>query len=292
MTEELESASQRTLAQPRNPRLNVEVSGMPLAMPRSPRTVRPAFLIVLAFVLLIAALSHVHVVRTPPISTPAPTPTPEPSPHFALDDVNLGPHIGLTRFTPDFDIYPGQAVEGADGNLYVAYDPGRGPDHWGFTGGEPIAVGILHAGRIREIFSTGGIYLQMEGLKDGMPLISIPDPVRPTKNLYVQVSASGIRRLPRGYESSQQWYSPCIPFDGGKMCDGNDNVPFTTRDGRTIIIAGEHYAYEWGAITAYTTDGVRLIGGGRHHFLLVEYQNMRSVAECLGGICSLESAAV
>ncbi|MDQ6769669.1 MAG: hypothetical protein M3Z54_06750 [Gemmatimonadota bacterium] len=223
-----------------------------------------------------------------PVSTLPPPPTPEPSPHFALDDVNLGPHIRLVRFAPDFDIYRGQAVEGADGNLYIAYDPGRGPDKWGFTGGEPIAVGILNGGRTRQIFSTRGIYLSMEGLKDGMPLISVPDyPVRPTKNLYVQVSASGIRRLPRGYEPSQPAYSPyspCIPFDGGKMCEGNEAVHFTTRNGRSIIIAGERYAYSGsGTNASFTTDGVTLIGGGRHRFLLVEYQNMRGVAECLEG---------
>lgn len=138
--------------------------------------------------MLVAALAVLSVDQLAlhaPVSvpTPRPSPSPSPPPHFALDDVDLGPNVRLTRFYPDFNIsFAGAfAVEGGDGKLYVAYDPGRAPWTWGFTGENTGELSILDKGiltpvRLLPYKTVPGhdwLRVDLEGLWDGMPVVRV-----------------------------------------------------------------------------------------------------------------------
>jgi len=134
-------------------------------------------------------------------------------PQFALDHVDLGPSIRLTRFTPDYDIYPVQnAVEGANGRLYVAYLPGRPPSQWGLIGGEASRVGTLDNGKMHSIHVSDNKtfnsdppmqgLLWMEGLLNGMPVVRVREG---NTWRHVLITNDGVRRLMTVPPGLQQW---------------------------------------------------------------------------------------
>jgi hypothetical protein len=264
--------------------------------------VHPLLLIALAVAVLLLV---VNAVRLAPRSTALPASSPTTSPHFAIDDLDLGPSVRLTRFVPDFDIYPGRAVEGADGLLYIAYYPHRPPLLWHQIGGEPSRLGILNEGRITQIaasrdksfneaFPLYGI-LEFAGLLNGAPVVLVREGAAAETFRFVAVSADGLRTLPA---PPKQLQSPptCAPFDGGKICDEQEPgrytaVRITTRTGRSVLVGGERYSYD---VISYAQSrrqtrsvteigDVWLAGGGRHRFLLVEDHAGQGVAECLEG---------
>jgi len=232
------------------------------------------------------------------------TPVPTPRPRFALDQVDLGPSVRLTRFTPDFDIDPvkGGAVEAADGRLYVAYLPGHPPSEWSGVGtGSPSRIGILDDGKIHPVHVSDdkkfnrdpplpGLVF-MEGVYDGMPVVRIRQDDAWSYVLITHDDARPLMTLP---PTLQQW-KPCIPFGGGSMCQIEiglshaEAVRVTMRDGRSVIIGGGPYTVtipstptELG--TTYTdTENVVLAGGGRHRFLLDEYHPGQFAGEELEG---------
>ncbi len=264
--------------------------------------VHPLLLAALAVALLLLVVNDVH-----PFASPAerPSSTPTPPPHFAIDDLDLGPQVRLTRFVPDFDIYPGRAVEGADGQLYIAYYPNRRPPLWHQTGGEPSRLGILNEGRITPIavshdksfnepFPLYGI-LEFAGLLNGAPVVLVREGANAETIRFVAVSSDGLRTLPA---PPKQLQSPpaCAPFDGGSICDEHEPgrysaVRITTRSGRSILVGGERYSYDVVSyaksrrqIRTVTEIGdVWLAGGGRHRFLIVEDHAGNGSAECLEG---------
>lgn len=231
---------------------------------------------------------------------------PTPRPQFALDQVDLGPSVRLTRFTPEFDIDPiaGGAVEAADGRLYVAYLPNHPPPEWSGVGtGTASRVGILDDGKMQPVHvsddkefnrnpPTAGL-VYMEGVSDGMPVVRIwqEDAWR-----YVLIAQDGARPIMTLPPTLQQW-KPCIPFGGGSMCQieiGSSHaaaVRVTMPNGRSLVIGGGPYTVTYSTptelgpkITTYTnTENVELAGGGRHRFLLVEYHQGQFAGECLEG---------
>jgi hypothetical protein len=231
----------------------------------------------LGIAVLLLALDHVHLVPPTPIA--APSPTTRPAFHFALDDIDLGPRVRLTRFIPDFDIYPRSAIEGPDGKLYVAYYPNRPPYYWNTEGGEASRLGILDKGRITPIVlskeETSGEPLNpgridIVGLQQGQPVVSIIEPG--PRERYVEITTHGIQTLQRIAPTLEdQPWPPCIPFDGGKICDDH-----STNRYRVKIDLPNH-----SPILVSAAGNVWLAGGGRHRFLLVEYDG--GSAECLEG---------
>lgn len=264
--------------------------------------VHPLLLIALAVAVLLLVVNAIRPTSRP-IALPAPSPTTPP--HFAIDDLDLGPSVRVTRFVPDFDIYPGRAVEGADGLLYVAYHPHRPPPLWHQIGGEPARLGILNEGRItpiavsrdktfNEAFPMYGI-LEFAGLLNGAPVVIVREGANAETIRFVAVSKNGTRTLP-GQPKQLQSPPRCAPFNGGTICDEQEPGRYTavriaTRGGRSILVGGERYSYD---VISYAHSerqtrsvteigDVWLAGGGRHRFLLVEDHAGQGVAECLEG---------
>lgn len=236
----------------------------------------------------------------PPLTMPSPAsawPTPGPKLHFAIDDLDLGPSVRLTRFTPDFDIYPGSAVEGADGKLYVAYYPDRPPEQWGFEGGEASRLGVFEDDHIRPIqlvpheekleMNPGRIDLL--GLVHGKPVVRTNDA---GVDRYFIVGPDGVSessQMPSSIE--HRW--PCIRFGGGQVCDARAPRGFAvqfTIPGRTPqLVTGSIYTVERrtssGELSrAFVDEGdVVFEGGGPDVFLVTEYHASQEAAECLVG---------
>jgi len=265
------------------------------------RRVHPLLLFALAAAVLVLAVNNVRL-EPRPLVRPLPSST-SPS-HFAIDDLDLGPAVRLTHFVPDFEIYPRHAVEGADGQLYIAYYPDRPPPLWHQMGGQASRLGKLNEGRItpitvshdktfNEVNPSFGL-LDFEGLVDGMPVFAVSEGTAQTIRL-VRVDTHGLRTLlnpPRHLRNPPL----CAPFDGGKICDEHEPgryiaVRITTRTGRSILVGGERYTYD---VISYTQThqqirrvteigDVWLAGGGRHRFLLVEDHAGQGIAACLEG---------
>jgi len=262
--------------------------------------VHPILLVALALAVVLFVINSVR-----PQSDVQPAASPVPVLHFAIDDLDLGPRVRLTRFIPDFDIYPGRAVEGADGQLYIAYYPNRRPPQWHQIGGEPSRLGTLDDGRITPIavshdkafnepFPLYGI-LEFAGLLNGEPVVLIREGSNAETIRFVAVSAHGLRTLPT---PPKQLQSPpiCAPFDGGTICDEEEPgrytaVRITSRTGRSVLVGGERYSYDVSSCvqspcqTRRVTEigDVWLAGGGRHRFLIVEDHAGDGTAECIEG---------
>jgi len=177
--------------------------GGPSLFPSKVWGVRPGFRVVLLAVLAVLCIDQLALHTPVSVPAPRPSPSPTPPPHFALDDLDLGPTVRLTRFFPDFDIYPGNAVEGADGQLYIAYYPDRPPPIWHQIGGEASRLGILNEGQITPIavshdktFNAAqpsyGI-LDFAGLLKGMPVVIVHEGTANTIIRWVAVSSHGLR---------------------------------------------------------------------------------------------------
>jgi hypothetical protein len=257
---------------------------------------------VVALVIALIALgfSHLYIVRPVPIAPPQSTSSPAPPPHFALDDLDLGPAIRLTRFYPDFDLYPGRALEGADGNLYVAYYPNRPPDAWGFTGGEPSRLGILDGGKLTPLFLTKDDVaksmnpgrIEIQGLENGQPVISINDGPTSQYMLVTGGSAQPLPDLPKTLKKS----GPCIDFAGGTICEDSSTkgsaVRITLPNREPVLVVGASYPIDRSTVSnmglplkwqTSEIGDVWLEGGGHDRFLLVEYHPGQGAAECLEG---------
>jgi hypothetical protein len=265
------------------------------------RRVRPEFLIALIAVVTIFAVNLVYISHQVPVVRPEPTSGPTIPPLFTIDYVDLGQRVHLTRFVPDFDVYWGNAVEGADSRLYVAYYPNRPPRDWGFTGGEASRIGILENGHMHPILvsrdkelnsqSPPAGSIQLEGLDDGMPVIKVREEYR---ERLVVVGTHGVTTI-RSLSGRLQGLSPCIPFAGGRIC--NDDRPYDFAV--SVAIPGQPYAVIHGAgysvdrfsiannirhdSFGWETGDVELIGGGRHSFLLCENHGGQELGECLEG---------
>lgn len=264
-------------------------------------SVRLLLLVALAVAVLLLVFNSIRP-TTRPIAQPSLSPTPRP--HYAIDDLDLGPTVHLTRFVPDFDIYPGRAVEGADGRLYLAYYPNRPPMLWHQIGGEPSRLGVLDEGRITPIavshdktfnerFPTYGL-LDFAGLLDGMLVFLVREGPAQTIR-FVAVGRHGLRTLP-GLPKGLRYPPPCAPFAGGTICDEyvprlHTSVRITTRTGRSFLVGGDRYSYDvisYSQSVRYTRTvteigDVWLVGGGRHRFLLVDDHAGIGTAECLEG---------
>jgi hypothetical protein len=266
-----------------------------------PRRVHPLLLVALIAAVLVLVVNYLR-----PHSEVLPAASPVPAPHFAIDDLDLGPTVRLTRFIPDFDVYPGRAVEGADGKLYIAYYPNRRPPQWHQIGGEPSRLGTLNDGRItpiavshdktfNETIPMYGI-LDFAGLFNGLPVFLVRDGPAGSRRYFV-AGRGGLRSLPASaYQSQVQSPPPCAPFDGGTICNEHEPgrysaVRITTRSGRSILVGGVRYSYD---VISYVRSrrqtrsvteigDVWLAGGGRHRFLIVEDHAGDGTAECLEG---------
>jgi hypothetical protein len=259
---------------------------------------RPPFLIAMIVALIALGINHYNLVRPIPVPTPRPTQAPVPPPHFALDDIDLGPTVHITRFYPDFDIYPNNAVEGSDGNLYVAYYPNRPPWTWGFTGGEASRIGILDHGHIRPLNITRDDAekemhpgrMGIDGLYDGLPVVRIND--GPAPRLVTLDNGAVMPFVGRPEQIFQG--GPCIEFNGGTVCSKSEAyrevVLISLPHQSPILVVSATYLVDRSTVTkaglhlkwkATEVGDVRLEGGGRHHFLLLEYHFGQNAAECL-----------
>src|SRR5438132_3077539 len=75
--------------------------GGPSLVPTSVWGTRPVFPIVLVTFLAALVIDQLSFQYPLPIPKAPPAPSPSP-PHFAIDDLDLGPQVRLTRFVPDF----------------------------------------------------------------------------------------------------------------------------------------------------------------------------------------------
>jgi len=222
-----------------------------------------------------------------------------PPPHFALDDVDLGPSVRLTRFYPDFNIsFAGAfAVEGGDGKLYVAYDPSRPPRTWGFTGENAGELSILDKGVLipvqllphKVVLGQDWQTVGLEGLLGGMPIVRVQDRNRGGKLVYdgyVVIGTRGVETLSgRPAHIQRPLWQPCISFDGGRICAaavrGDVTIALPGRD--PIVVKGANYVMGPPYEGRLDTGELWIAGGGRHHFLLVEWHIGQDAAECLEG---------
>lgn len=271
------------------PLLTRDLGGPPL-LPKRALAVRIGFTIALIVSLVVLVLDQAWL-RTPlPPYVPPPSPTPTQAPHFALDDADLGPQIRLYRFYPTDDVLDGYAIEGGDGRLYVSYPMGVKPSQWGMEGPWPPQVGILDAGRVtlirfdaRKPKAMPEISAEIDGLWNGMPVVRVRDSA--TEDHYAAITPSGVAALSQKPPVVRPW--PCIAFNGGRMCQvmsGRRWQVSVSLPGREpMIIKGAPYVMGPPYEGRPDTGIVKLLGGGRHHFLLVEYHPGQDAAECLEG---------
>ena len=258
---------------------------------------RPLFVIVAIAMFAVLLVDRAWIQY--PVAAPSPMPPPSPEPiHFAIDDVDLGPRISLTRYVPDFDLYARAAIESSDGKLYLAYYPNRPPSTWGFTGGEASRIGILDRGRITPIDLPGdgpaqsmdpGL-VELVGLKDGMPVVLVNNEKAPRE--YV-MTPGGPRPLP-GLPTFSQAFHPCVSFDSGTACEED----IDRRSAVLLDIPGIQKVLIRGAIFMVDRSGlgpggaqmkwqipdrgdVYLEGGGRHRLLILESHQAQDAAELL-----------
>ena len=267
--------------------------GGPSLMPTSMWKVRRGFWIVLVVSLAVLAVDQAWLWWPSQPYVSPPTPTPTAAPHFALDDVNLGPDIQLTRFYPNDNFWDGNAVEAGDGQLYVGYGAGLSPAQWGMEVPCCTEVGILTQGRMTPIqFSTSAqraakyyVTAVLEGVWHGMPIVHVRDGTE-AGDRYVAISATGIEPL-RHRPSVSKRSSQCIDFDDGRVCnimsDANWEVSISLPGRDSLLVKGARYANGPPYSGSQDTGNIKLIGGGRHHFLMVEYHIGQDAAECLEG---------
>jgi len=268
--------------------------GGPSLLPTKVLGIRRGFTFVLAASLLVLVIDQAWLHRPPAPYVPPPSPTPTQAPHFALDDVDLGPGIRLTRFYPNDNVWDGYAVEAGDGKLYVNYSGSVSPAQWGLEVPERTAVATLAQGHLSPIqFSASpqrsaqySLSAELEGLWHGLPIIHVTDGAN-ARDWFVTISGSKIvtltHRPPISYQSSP-W---CIAFDGGRICSvmsgANWEVSISLPGRDSLLVKGARYANDPPYAGTWDTGNVKLIGGGRHHFLLVEYHIGQDAAECLEG---------
>lgn len=266
--------------------------GGPSLLPTKVWGVRRGFSFVLVASLAVLVFDQAWLRTPPPPYMPPPSPIPTPAPHFALDDVDLGPGVQLTRFYPNDDVLDGRAIEGNDGRLYVNYPMGISPPQWGMEGPWPPHVGTLEAGHLRVIRfdsrwpkATPEISAEIEGLWHGMPVVRVRDSV--TEYRYVTITQTGIATLARRPPFSKlPW--PCIGFDGGRVCqvmssDGRWGISISLPGRDLMLVKGAPYLMGRPYEGRPDTGSIKLVGGGPHHFLLVEYHIGQDAAECLEG---------
>lgn len=267
--------------------------GGPALLPTKVWGARRGFTVVLVASLAVLAVDQAWL-RTPqPPYKPPPSPAPTQAPHFALDDIDLGPEVRLTRFYPNDNLWDGNAVEAGDGQLYVNYNPTVSPAQWGMEVPCCSAVAILTRGHMTPIrfpasSQNSAQYVGsawLEGLWHGLPVVHLADGTK-AGDRYVTVSASGISALPHRPPLSRR-SSPCIGFDGGRICNAmsgaNWEVSISLPGRDTLLVRGARYLDGPPYSGTSEIGNVKLIGGGRHHFLLVEYHIGQDAAECLEG---------
>ena len=266
--------------------------GGPSLLPTKVWGARRGFTLVLVASLAVLAVDQAWLRTPPPPYKPPPSPTPTTAPHFALDDIDLGPGVRLTRFYPNDNLFDGFAVEAGDGQLYVNYAAGLSPAQWGMEVPCCSAVGILNQGHITPLSLSPSSqkarqYLgsaHLEGLWRGMPIVHLADGTI-AGNRYIAISPAGIVALPHRPPVSTR-PSPCIGFDGGRVCNimsGISEVSISLPGRANLLIKGARYLDSPPYSGTPETGSVRLVGGGRHHFLLVEYHIGQDAAECLEG---------
>lgn len=241
-------------------------------------------------------------IREPTPQLPmVPPPSPSPSPHFALDDLDLGPNVRLTRFHPDFDAFFSVAVEGADGKLYLAYGTEKLPEMWGHTGEITSGFGVFDGSSVRpiDLMAMGDKdYVGLEGrvdfvgFSDGVPVVRDENG---KGEHYFLLSANGPAAASKPYVISQR-SSPCVPFGGGRICESTKGrwsaIDFEVPGRKPVLMAGAIYTVDerstsipdTGIVHSVVAHGdVQVEGGGRHVFLVTEYHPRQGTAECLVG---------
>lgn len=252
---------------------------------------RPLFVVALGAALVVLGASTSFVTEPLPPLAPSPSPSsPSPPPHFALDDLDLGPSIRLTRFYPDFDIYRGAAVEGADGRLYIEYFPNRPPPQWSLEGGEASRLGVFEGGRIQPVrLEPGEDKLSMDsgrisiiGLSRGVPIVQAHD-VGVDRFFALRSSGPTPIRKPATIER-MTW--PCRGFDAGQICQASEGnwevIEFRPRERRPFRLAASIYpvANESGGLER---GELWLEGAGPDYFFVTENHPGQNAAECLIG---------
>lgn len=268
--------------------------GGPQLLPTKLLGARLGFTIVLVTSLVVLVLDQAWL-RTPaPPYVPLASPTPTAAPHFELDDVDLGPHIRLYRFYPTDNVWDGSAIESADGRFYVGYRGSFSPAQWGMEGPSPSGVALLNAGVMTSIHFESRqatppaheVSAELEGLWNGLPVIGIQETWSDSAARYVVIGASGLRRLASA-PPRQTRYQPCIAFAGGRICQVmsrmGSEVSIALPGREPLLVRGARYVSRPPYSGRTETGDVRLVGGGRHHFLLVEYHSGQDAAECLEG---------
>ncbi|MDQ6780290.1 MAG: hypothetical protein M3Z37_03925 [Candidatus Eremiobacteraeota bacterium] len=182
-----------------------------------------------------------------------------PPPPNPFKDVDFGAQIRTLSYRATF--IASEAMEGADGNLYIAY-------YWAppvGTAYDPDKFGVVTGGVIREVVS--GMFLDLvtiTGRAHGYPTFSISTGTTPTEDdLHGNwvVAATGPHQL--------SWIEPlsptCVPCDGslivgkghcfsfaaGQLCQQNQQVTFWRNDRAVVVI-----------------PAARVIGAGPHRFLV------------------------
>lgn len=181
-----------------------------------------------------------------------------PNPFASVD---FGPEVRTISYRGTFRA--SQAMEGADGNLYISY-------YWPPPG--PIAydqdrLGIVSGGAIREIMAGDFLdLLTITGNTGGYPTFTISNGTTPTGGKLHGtwlLDATGVVRqsnaepsyvecrlcdVVSGLSSGRVL---CAGFAQGELCEWRDRITYSVRGRPLLVIRGVH-----------------LIGAGRHRFLI------------------------
>jgi hypothetical protein len=267
--------------------------GGPSLLPTRIWGVRRAFTITLAALLVALAADQAWLRHPVAMQRPAPSPSPSPAPHFALDDVDLGPRVQLTRFYPSGDLFDGYAIEAGDGRFYVDYGRTLSPAQWDMEGPPPMELAMLSGGLVTAIrFSSidskagvGDVSEDLEGLWHGMPVVHVHDGAAVAER-WIAIGSAGMTTFARRPPSTK-WTWPCVDFGGGRVCQvmsGRRWAVSISLPGRDrVSLGGAPYVMGPPYEGRPDMGEIKLVGGGPHNFLLVEYHQGQDAAECLEG---------
>jgi hypothetical protein len=197
------------------------------------------------------------------VAAPTVPPNPFGSAHF-------GPQVHTIAYRAVFRAY--QALEGADGQLYLAY-------YWVPRGSiiyDPDRLGTVTGGIVREIIGFPSNAVSITGLGPyGYPVFTVGEGAEPggdaTQGTWV-LGATGPVQVGRQEPPPFSAFSPallsggCADFAGGLLCERRGRVTYRIRGYPVVSLRGAH-----------------LIGAGRHRFLVSVFDKDGAAAWDLEG---------